>query len=364
MNNKAKILIVDDLPKNLMMLGAYLKAEGFDVDIIDDSEKVIEHLENHNIDLLLLDVMMPKINGFELCTMIKDKDNIKDIPIIFLTALTDSENIIKAFEVGGVDYLKKPFQITELMARVKTQIDNKKYRERLEHLNATKDKFFSILAHDLKNPISSIKSSVDIMSRDYHEFTDIERMSYLESLKDTTENVFDLLQNLLAWSRTQTNRIEFNPEIFDLRLVVENITSLLFQQANLKSITLEHSIDDETEVFADVNMIATVIRNLISNSIKFTPERGKIKIYSQNNEDDSISIYVEDNGVGIDENKIPKLFSIASNYSTLGTNSEKGTGLGLILCKEFIDKNDGTIQVTSQENKGTTFILNLPTKIM
>jgi len=281
MNDKAKILIVDDLPKNLTMLATYLKVEGYQVDILSDSTEVIDFLKGNNQDIILLDVMMPKINGFDLCQMIKNEDDLKDIPIIFLTALTDQEHILKAFEVGGVDYLSKPFQITELLARVRTHMENKRYREKLESLNATKDKFFSIIAHDLKNPISSIKNSVDLMARLYYEFSDEERLSYLSGLKETTENVFELLQNLLAWSRTQTNRIEFHPDLFDLKLVADNITSLLANQASMKNICLQHLIKPGTMVFADVNMVATVIRNLVSNAIKFTKENGMIKIHSE-----------------------------------------------------------------------------------
>ncbi len=364
MNDKAKILIVDDLPKNLTMLATYLKVEGYQVDILSDSTEVIDFLKENNQDIILLDVMMPKINGFDLCQMIKNEDDLKDIPIIFLTALTDQEHILKAFEVGGVDYLSKPFQITELLARVRTHMENKRYREKLESLNATKDKFFSIIAHDLKNPISSIKNSVDLMARLYYEFSDEERLSYLSGLKETTENVFELLQNLLAWSRTQTNRIEFNPDVFDLKLVADNITSLLANQASMKNICLQHLIKPGTMVFADVNMVATVIRNLVSNAIKFTKENGMIKIHSEITDKDQIRIYVKDNGIGIEQNKISKLFSITSNYTTPGTNSESGTGLGLILCKEFVEKNNGTIEVKSELNKGTTFIIELPTKSM
>ncbi len=364
MNDKAKILIVDDLPKNLKMLATYLKLEGFDVDFLDDSQLVQAYLENHEIDLLLLDVMMPKIDGFELCRRIKSTPKSADIPVIFLTALTDSEHIIKAFEVGGVDYISKPFHTSELLARVRTHVENKKYREKLEQLNATKDKFFSIIAHDLKNPISSIKNSVDLMSRLYDDFSDEERKAYLQNLRETTENVFDLLQNLLAWSRTQTNRIEFNPDLFDLKLVADNITTLLTHQANQKNISLFHQVKEGTMVYADVNMIATVLRNLASNAIKFTKEMGLVKIFVKSVSEQRIEIVVEDNGVGIESNNLSKLFSIASNFSTKGTNAESGTGLGLILCKEFVEKNGGSITVSSVLGKGTSFNIVLPTKNM
>jgi signal transduction histidine kinase len=346
------------------MLATYLKLEGFDVDFLDDSQLVQAYLENHDIDLLLLDVMMPKIDGFELCRRIKSTPKSADIPVIFLTALTDSEHIIKAFEVGGVDYISKPFQTTELLARVRTHVENKKYREKLEQLNATKDKFFSIIAHDLKNPISSIKNSVDLMSRLYDDFSDEERKAYLHNLRETTENVFDLLQNLLAWSRTQTNRIEFNPDLFDLKLVADNITTLLNHQANQKNISLFHQVKEGTMVYADVNMIATVLRNLASNAIKFTKEMGIVKIFVKSESEQQIEIVVEDNGVGIESNNLSKLFSIASNFSTKGTNAESGTGLGLILCKEFVEKNGGSITVSSVLGKGTSFNIVLPTKNM
>ncbi|MFC2104021.1 tetratricopeptide repeat protein [Bacteroidota bacterium] len=233
--------------------------------------------------------------------------------------------------------------------------------EQLNELNATKDKFFSVIAHDLKNPFSSMIGFVNLLIDRYDEYDPKEIKETLQLLQNTSENAFKLLQNLLDWSRSQIGGIKFEPVSINLTKIVENNIELYHEIAKSKNIRLISEIENDTFVFADLEMINTVFRNLISNAIKFTTSGGNVKIKSIN-KNGYIEISVLDTGVGIDQENLQKMFRIDSKYSTVGTANEKGTGLGLILCKEFINQNDGEISVESELGKGTKFIFTLPAK--
>lgn len=234
----------------------------------------------------------------------------------------------------------------------------KKSEARLTEINATKDRFFSIISHDLKSPFSGILGFSEILmekakSEDYEEIE-----VYAGIIKDSASRALDLLQNLLEWANSQTGRIEYNPETFNLKDLINRVVELLENGAVQKSVSISASINKDIQMYADKSMIATVLRNLLSNAIKFTDVNGSIKITVLSNEE-YIKVSIVDSGVGIKPENIEKLFSLESNYTTYGTNKEKGTGLGLVLCKEFIEKNKGTISVESSEN-GSTFSFTIP----
>mgnify|MGYP001550268820 CR=1 FL=1 len=229
----------------------------------------------------------------------------------------------------------------------------------LEKANITKDRFFSIIAHDLKNPIGSLKGTIEVLHKDYSIFDEEDIQEYLKQLNLQSTGVQELLENLLTWSRSQRGKITLNPVEINLNYLVKNNFDLLYTNVSKKSILLENRVKDDFEIKADVNMINTVLRNLISNAIKFTPEGGIISVEAIKGED-NIKIKVKDTGIGIPEDVIPKLFEIDSNITTEGTNQEKGTGLGLIVCKEFIERHDGKIRIESEVGKGTEFIITLP----
>jgi signal transduction histidine kinase len=233
--------------------------------------------------------------------------------------------------------------------------------EQLKDLNATKDKFFSIISHDLKNPIGALDSLIHIVLEDYTSMSESDRVEILNEMSNTTKHLYDLLMNLLQWSRIQTGSIPFNPDKCDISLIADNIVTLLQSYAKAKDIDLSHKIPPGTEAFVDANMISTVLRNLTTNAVKFTRENGQIELLSAQKEG-FIEIFVRDTGIGMSQETIDKLFKIEENFSTEGTAAEKGTGLGLILCKEFIEKHGGNIRVESSEGKGTTFIITIPTK--
>ncbi len=238
---------------------------------------------------------------------------------------------------------------------------------KLNEANSTKDKFFSIIAHDLKNPIGNFKNITQMMHEEYQDFTEEERINFLRMMKESSENIYELLENLLEWSRAQRGNIKVDIQEFDLSYLLTSLTQLLKLSADNKNINLVNKIENNTFINADVYLINTVIRNLISNAIKFTPEGGMIeigaiKIPSEGLEpsEGSIHIYVKDSGVGMDKEMINKLFRIDVNVTSEGTNKEKGTGLGLILCKEFIEKHNGSIWVESELGVGSTFWISLP----
>jgi len=233
----------------------------------------------------------------------------------------------------------------------------------LKLLNAAKNKFFSIIAHDLKNPFHTVIGYSYLLSNDYEQFTEEERRKFASDIHHSTNNIFRLLQNLLEWSKAQTGRLIFIPREIELKKIIENSVSVLRSLADQKNIRIEFYFDNELCLFADPQMIETVLRNLINNAIKFTPENGLIEIIA-NQIDDKISICVKDSGIGISEEDALNLFQIDSTVKRKGTNDEDGSGLGLILCKEFVHKNNGILWVNSSPGNGSSFFFNVPAKAM
>jgi len=229
----------------------------------------------------------------------------------------------------------------------------------LKQINDSKDKFFTIIAHDLMNPLQSLLLSSEYITGDRHH-GDLDRIK--EECKDiynTTKNLIELLQNLLQWARSQSGRIEINPEFIDINLVVEETIDLLANSAKQKDITIVNNIRKSSYPWADLKMVTTIIRNLLSNAIKFTQPGGTVKISSKNL-DNGVQITVNDTGMGIPPDLIKKLFRIEYRIATEGTSKEQGTGMGLILVKEFIEKNNGRIWIESEYGKGSSFIFTLP----
>ena len=229
---------------------------------------------------------------------------------------------------------------------------------RLIELNATKDKFFSIIAHDLKSPFNSIIGYSEHLAEEVKKsnYTKIDEIASI--ILDSSNRAMDLLTNLMTWSQLESGRMPFNPEYFDISNIVGKVIFLIKPAAEQKSIDIENRISSNVQVFADKEMISTVLRNLLSNAIKFTENGGKITILSAVNNNE-LTVTIIDNGVGISQERIEKLFTINNNNSTPDTQKEKGTGLGLILCKEFIDKNNGKIWVNSNVGAGSSFNFSL-----
>ncbi len=230
---------------------------------------------------------------------------------------------------------------------------------RLIELNATKDKFFSIIAHDLKSPFNSIVGLSEhlvelVKENNYSHIGEIAAIIY-----NSSNRAMDLLSNLMTWSQLESGRMPFNPENFDITPIFSEVISLIKPAASQKSIDIENKITSTSKVFADKKMISTVLRNLLSNAVKFTENGGKVTILSATDKNE-LTVAITDNGVGISKDRIDKLFTIKEGYSTTDTKKEKGTGLGLILCKEFIEKHHGKIWVESIVGIGSSFYFSIP----
>ena len=372
--NKPTILVVDDNPTNLQVLLESLKRTGFKILVARTGESAIQQAEYGKPDLILLDVMMPGIDGFETCRRFKTLDAFKEIPIIFMTALTDTTDKLKGFQAGGVDYVTKPLQHEEVLARVVTHLTIRRLQQelrqqhallqeqhaQLQALNASKDKFFSIISHDLRSPLSAVLVGLRLLTDTESRLTDNEKNELIRDSHRTVEQLYNLLDNLLVWSRLQRGLMEYAPQPLDLRPLFERNATLFAANAEQKQIAIRQTVAEPVIAFADSHMIDAIIRNLISNALKFTEARGAITLSARQN-DQRVEMAVADTGIGMDAETVAKLFRLDVRYNQLGTAGEKGTGLGLNVCKEFAEKNGGSIAVESVVGAGTTFRVTLPT---
>lgn len=291
---------------------------------------------------------------------------------VLLKGLLDTEGV-KNFEKQIITKAGKPVPVylstsviknkdgvADTMVSIVKDITKLKEAEaELHKAIATKDKFFSIIAHDLRNPFASILGLTNLIEEDLDDLSQQEIKQYIGHLNTASQTTYRLLENLLEWARSQRGNIILNPEKLDIfNLVLENI-SVLRESATKKHINIISDVPFNCLAYADHNTINTVIRNLISNAIKFTPNGGKI-IIGTHMKNHMLEVYIQDNGIGIRKEDLNKLFHIDTKFKTLGTNNESGTGLGLILCKEFVEQNKGEIRVESIDGQGTTFFFTIP----
>jgi PAS domain S-box-containing protein len=517
MNKKANILVVDDNSENLILLCGILKEEGHNTFPADSGELALASLENNYPDLILLDIKMVGIDGFEVCRRIKLKENLAGIPIIFLSVADEIYDKLEGFKLGAADYITKPFQKEELLIRVKTQLDiyflNKSLKEKneeiaalneknittieylkdakekledsetkfhsifennsvaiciiepdttismvnseyckisgytreevigmswtqqippedlgrlkeynrrrlldpndapdkyeftfykkngeiryalmsvtmlsnkkiiasfaditerkqaeeslkeserlLQHLNFDKDRFISILSHDLKSPFTALLGLSELLKGNIEEFhiDDIRNMA--GNIYKTAQSTFNLLEDILMWARTQQGKIPFNPQNLDFTDTCKDAVEVLKPGADAKNITINYPVAKGVTVFADIDMLKTILRNLVSNAIKFSNINGLINVDAKENSE-VVTISVFDNGIGIPPGNLKKMFDFSEIITTKGTDGESGTGLGLLLCKEFVEKHGGRIWVESEVGKGSNFKFTLP----
>lgn len=363
----SKILIIDDIPENIKILGHILMGKGLKVAVGHNGKQAVDMASSIIPDLILLDISMPEMDGLEACKLIKSNPLTSHIPVIFLTARTEIEDITRGFEMGAVDYVTKPFNHHELLSRVVTHLELKVSKDLLKlqnesliELNKTKDKFFSIIAHDLKNPLTGLLGLSQFLSDDIDRLSREDIREMAEGLFGSSKRLFDLLNNLLEWARIQTGSLQVQLEPVNLKSSFSETLDLLKNSYSSKKVNIFENIDPQTEVLCDKNMLASILQNLLFNAIKFTNVSGNVRIYSEPFGENFIKIFIEDSGIGINKEKILRLFDPGSKNQTPGTANEEGTGLGLLLCKELIEKQSGTISVESTAGVGSIFSFTLP----
>ena len=363
-----KVLIVDDVISNVLLLKVLLTNEKFKIVTAGNGTQALEQVKKENPDLVLLDVMMPDISGFEVAQQMKADPEMAEIPIIFLTALNSTADIVKGFQVGGNDFISKPFNKEELIIRVTHQISlvaaTRIIVAQTEELRKTimgRDKLYSVIAHDLRSPMGSIKMVLNMLILNLPSETIGDEMYELLTMANqTTEDVFSLLDNLLKWTKSQIGKLKVVYQDINMVEVVEGVSEIFTMVASLKNIKIVQDVPVENvAVRADIDMIKTVIRNLISNAIKFSNEGSEV-VVSLAEEDGMAIVSVKDSGCGIDDENQKKLLHTDTHFSTFGTNNEEGSGLGLLLCQDFVVKNGGKLWFTSKKGDGSTFSFSIP----
>ena len=309
------------------------------------------------------------MDGITYIKELKKTEATKDIPVIMATAvMTDSEHLKIALDAGAVDYVRIPVDKVELTARIYSMLELSKSYRQIKELNATKDKFFSIIAHDLRNPFNSLISLSSGLLDGYVELDPERQKKYFTSINESARNGYKLLENLLQWSRSQTGRIKFHSEEFLVKELTDEALELLESSAFEKDIKISIEIPENLKINGDKDMLNTILRNIISNAVKFTNHGGfvnvsvkKVKFENSNiNYQHAIEFKISDTGVGISQKNFDNLFRIDVNNSTPGTAKERGSGLGLLLCKEFVKRHGGDLFVESEEGNGSTFSFFIP----
>lgn len=367
-----KILIVDDIPANIWLLKAMLEQSGLQVCTAENSEEALTHLKTEKIDLILLDVLMPGVSGFELAEQVKCNPDYREIPIIFLTALNEPGDVVKGFHKGGNDFISKPFNKEELFVRIRHQLtllETKRTIQRqtgeLQKAIAGRDALYSVITHDLRLPMSSLKMTLNVLLLKMEEYKiagqDI--MDMLQTANETTEQLFTLLDNLLKWTRSQIGKLEAVHQNIYLGELAEGVVEIFSMVAATKRIKInfQSSPVEDTEVCVDIDMIKTAIRNLLSNAIKFSYNGSEVDVVVES-KGTEVFFNVTDHGCGIKEEDQHKLLDAAIHYTTFGTEHESGSGLGLLLVNEFMKLNNGRLFFKSKEGEGSTFSFALAKK--
>ena len=362
-----KLLVVDDVQTNVLLLKALLSKEGYGILVANNGQEALEVIRNENPDLILLDVMMPGMDGFEVAERLKSEEYRCEIPIIFLTALDDTQSIVNGFKLGAGDFISKPFRKEELMVRIKHQLSLVAARRIIEEKNeelrktiAGRDKMYSMIAHDLRSPMASMKMLLNtIMMSVEKDKIDPDIFDMLEMSNKTSEEVFSLLDNLLKWTKSQLGKLTVIPQKLDISGLADGVVEVTNSVAEVKHIKLIRTDHESFFVYVDIEMIKSILRNLISNAVKFSNPDSEIKVGIKA-EDGKVIVSVTDSGKGIKKEDQHKLLKDSTHFTTYGTNSEEGSGLGLLLCRDFARKNGGELWFESEENLGSVFSFSLP----
>lgn len=365
-----RILVVDDVEENTYIVSTILKSAGYTPFVANSGKQAIQIAETQHPDLVLLDINMPEMNGYEVCKYFKEHEPIADIPIVFLTVHADAESIAKAFDTGAVDYLTKPFKKAELLARVKVHLALRQAQELLEdqneslkRLNDEKNEFLGIAAHDLKNPLNSIRGIAQMVrKRKEIELTDDEVDDMAHQIETSSNFMFEIITNLLDVNKIENGKLVIQPSSVDLVLSLGAVTDRYQAPAAKKNITLHVELpDDDTQIYADPTLTIQVLDNIVSNAVKYSPQGKNVWVtVSCDAVQHRVRVAVKDEGPGFSEEDKKKLFGKFARLSAKPTGGEHSTGLGLSIVKRLAEAMDASIWCESELGKGATFIIEFP----
>jgi len=396
-----KILLVDDNENNLLSMEVVLDSPAYQLFKANSGRDALKILlKEDDFSLILLDVQMPIMDGYETASLIYQRDKFRFIPIIFITAHDyEEEAMFRGYQAGAVDFIRKPFKPEILRSKVavfaelhKKNLLLKQQEERLQvinndlmllnqdleqrvlertmelenvnkelkELNLSKDKFLSVISHDLRNPLTSLLLSSKNLNSNIErlEEGDIKKLAHI--IYRTSNKILDQLNELVDWAKKQREKTEFNPERIHLLKGITESLELLKPSAIQKSIKFDNDVPHDLYVQADPLMLRSILQNIVTNAIKFTPQGGGVVSVSASQEDSMVAISVRDSGVGMSKEVREMLSGSSTGLSLAGTEQEKGTGLGLLLVKDFVAQHGGTIDIDSEMGKGTRFIFTMP----
>lgn len=364
--NQFNILVAEDNPIHSLILENILRMQGYGVLLADSFDKAFSILSKDHVDLILMDVIMGDMSGFDIVKSIMETPEYQDIPVIFITSLESTEDIIRGFDAGAVDYIRKPFEPQILLRRVRQQINLlyqrkiiEEQKKSLEAAIASRDQIYAIISHDLRTPIASLKMILNILSlQEVHKDQEsLRQMVY--SGNDIAEQLFSLLDNLLKWTKSRLGMLSFVPQFVQFDEVIFGVVEVLRPTALLKDITIETCIESCITIYFDTDILKSVIRNLLINALKFSHKGSSVKIllYSEGS---CAVMEVVDTGIGMDESIQKSIRESLPSGSRPGTANEQGSGLGLWIVKQFVQGKEGEFFFESVENQGSKFGLRIP----
>ncbi|MBI5961813.1 MAG: response regulator [Chloroflexi bacterium] len=354
-NDQGYLLVADDNEMNRDMLSRRLEREGYRVAVAEDGNRTLAVLQAERFDLVLLDVMMPGLNGFEVLQIIRQKQSIAELPVIMATARDESEDIIAGFKLGANDYVTKPINFPVLLARVQTQLQ-------LKRLTEFKDQFLQIASHDLKNPLSNILMSAYVIQQVVTpgEVMTGDIYATLGLIVKQGKTMQRIITDFLDFQALQDGRLRLDLKLADLNQIARRVVEENTEYAQSKSIEVQLALEEHLpEVMGDETRLAQVIQNLVGNAIKFCPTDATA-IIRTSIQDNSVVLEVCDSGPGLSEADLAKAFTKYARLSNKPTGGEKSSGLGLSICRQMIELQAGTIGVRNNPEHGTTFWFNLP----
>lgn len=344
---KNTLMIVDDEPKNIQLLGTLLTQSGYNIIPATNGVKALEKLNKVRPDIILLDVMMPELDGFETCKRIKENPETADIPVIFLTAKVDKDDVIKGLTAGAVDYVTKPFNHRELLIRVKNQIDLINARHELEYQMNTTNELLHVLCHDLTNPIGSIASLLEVVKTQ----DDLNQIGPM--MTSAANDCLEIITLVKAMSAVEVGKTILCITKVDLHEIISSSLQTLSKPIKEKDIEIDFAVPENTFVMAEkVSLKNSIINNLLTNAVKFTHRGGKISI-SAEPVNENIVLCIKDSGIGIPTDIMDRIFHPGKAGTRKGTEGETGVGFGMPVIKKFMEKYNGTISIRSGIDEGT-----------
>jgi two-component system, sensor histidine kinase and response regulator len=353
-----RILVVDDVTQNLQVVGTMLRNQGYHVMPATSGPQALERLRAQPPDLILLDLMMPEMDGLEVCRRLKADAVTERIPVIFLTASNEMDHLVKGFTAGAVDYVTKPFNAPELLARVRTHLELQHARQRLREMNDEKNEFMGIVAHDLRSPLGTIKGFAEVLLED-SQMPRAELQDFTRRIHDTAVRMAEMVQNLLDSNRIERGEMKLNLAPVELCSVLGSVVEAYRQRAAAKQQTIQlQNGTPPVMVLVDAIVIVQVLENLLSNAVKYSPSGRSIYV-RLNKSAEAIRCEVQDEGPGLSAEDQKKLFGKFARLSAKPTGGEPATGLGLSIVKKMVEAMNGRVWCESEAGRGATFVVEL-----